>query len=108
MECNAHPASHQPNESKIRWLIDGKDVEFNDNNNHNHHHQQQRQQYRNNQRSSSSSSSMINNDDDGNNNNFVQIIKHDQQSWTLRSNLTFVIKNKEPNIRNIACIGKYH
>ncbi|KAJ6218072.1 hypothetical protein RDWZM_009229, partial [Blomia tropicalis] len=69
LECQAYPASSQPNESKIRWLIDGREV--------------------------------LNVDDEM---NYVHVVKLDQQSWTIRSNLTFVVNSKEPNMRNVVCI----
>lgn len=38
--------------------------------------------------------------------NYVQLMRHDQQSWTLRSNLTFVINTRQPTVRSVVCIGK--
>lgn len=69
LECSAYPASSTPNESKIRWIIDGSEVNYDEN-------------------------------------NYMHMVRHDQQSWTIRSNLTFVVNTKEPSSRNIACIGK--
>lgn len=39
--------------------------------------------------------------------NYVQLMRHDQQSWTLRSNLTFVINTRQPTVRSLVCIGKF-
>lgn len=68
LQCQAYPASPLPNESKIRWYIDDREVDL----------------------------------EEG---AYQHVVKHDQQSWTLRSNLTFVVNNKEPSVRNIGCIG---
>lgn len=91
LECSAHPASPSPNESKIRWLIDGKEVKFDDETGD--------------ARINNAGSGLIGGADKIGA-NYVHMIKHDQQSWTVRSNLTLVINRKEPNIRNVACIGK--
>ncbi|KAH7639691.1 sticks and stones-like protein [Dermatophagoides farinae] len=106
LECNAHPVSHQPNESKIRWLIDGKEVDSDDyyNNNNNDEHDHHDGHVNNNGHNQQQRSIINNVGNNNNNNNYVHMIKHDHQSWTLRSNITIVINNKEPNIRNIACI----
>lgn len=90
LECSAHPASPSPNESKIRWLIDGKEVKFDDENSDGHFN--------------NAGSGLIGADKIGA--NYVHMIKHDQQSWTVRSNLTLVINRKEPNTRTVSCIGK--
>ncbi|KPM11977.1 sticks and stones-like protein, partial [Sarcoptes scabiei] len=68
LDCSANPASPIPNETKIRWLIDGKEA----------------------------------NQDDGSSS--MELIRENHQSWTIKSNLTFVINNREPNQRTIECI----